>query len=93
MNAEDGSSGNTSSKIVAKGTTEPELICDKIILLELGKHLARISPILPPNRPLNEAPTISMVQRNAIFSWEKPISSSHNGANDKASQGNDLETP
>lgn len=54
MKAVEGSSGNARSKIAAKGMAEAVLICDKIILPELGKCLARTSPIQPPNRPPSE---------------------------------------
>ena len=93
INAVDGSSGNTSSKTAAVGTSEAELICDRIILPELGKHFARLSPIHPPNTHPNEAPIISTVQRTAVCSWEKPISSNHIGANEKADPGIEPETP
>lgn len=86
MNDEDGSSGNTRNKSAAKGTPEAELICDKIILPELGKRLARMSPIHPPKRPPREPAITKRVMRNAVVSWEKPMSSSHIGANDKADQ-------
>lgn len=66
MNAVDGSYGNTRSKIPAKGMLEPALICDSIILPELGKRLARISPILPPNRLPNEPPITKMFRRDAV---------------------------
>ena len=72
---------------------EPELICDKIILPVLGKRFATISPIPPSNRPPSETPITSIVQRNAVSSWEKPTSSNHIGANDQADPENDPKTP
>ena len=94
INAVDGSSGNTSSKTAAVGTSEAELICDRIILPELGKHFARLSPIHPPNTPPNELPIIIMAKRTVNFPEEKPISCNHIGANDeKADPGIEPETP
>lgn len=91
--AVDGSSGKANSKMAAKGMAEPELICDSIILPEFGNLCANISPIFPPNRPPNEAASTNRVQSNAVFTWEKPISSNHSVANDNADQGNVPETP
>lgn len=93
MKAVDGSSGNANSKIAARGMAEPELICDNIILPELGKRWDKISPIFPPNRAPNEPATTNRVQSNAVVTWEKPLSSNQRVANDKADQGNDPETP
>ena len=93
MNAEDGSSGNSTSKIPVKGMAEAVHICDRIVLPVLGKRFARISPIHPPNRPPSETPITRMVERNAVFSCEKPTSSNHIGANDQAAPANDPETP
>lgn len=93
MNAVEGSSGNTSKSIAAKGIADPELIWDRIILPEFGKRLARISPILPPNRPPIEVAIIKRVHSSAVVLWEKPISSNQREANDKADHGNEPETP
>ena len=93
INAVEGSSGNANSKIAAIGIAEPELIWDRIILPELGKRFARISPIFPPKRAPSEPEITKRVMINAVVSWEKPISSSHIGENDQADPGNDPETP
>ena len=93
MAAVDGLSGKTSRSSAASGMADTELICAKIILPESGRILERISPILPPNSPPREAAITNKLMRNAVFLWEKPISSNHMGANDKADQGNEPVTP
>ncbi|MCH89822.1 hypothetical protein A2U01_0010724 [Trifolium medium] len=93
MTAVDGSSGNPNNRIAARGTAEPELICDNIILPEFGNLCDKLSPIHPPSRPPNETATINSDQSNAVVMWEKPISSNQRVANDNADHGNDPETP
>jgi hypothetical protein len=92
-NAVDGSSGKPNKRIAARGIADPELICARIILPEFGRILERISPILPPNKPPTELETTNKAMRKAVFPWEKPISSNHIGANDKADQGKEPVTP
>lgn len=93
VKAVDESSGNPNSKIAAKGMDEPALICDNTILPELGNFWDKKSPIHPPNNDPNEAATINKVQRVAVVTWEKPISSNQSVAKDKPDQGNDPNTP
>ncbi|OAY70660.1 hypothetical protein ACMD2_22841 [Ananas comosus] len=63
---EEGSSGKASSSTAASGIAEPALICDKTILPELGKCLARKSPIFPPkSEPIDDA-TENKVMRTLV---------------------------
>lgn len=66
ITAVEGSSRNPSIKIAAKGTAEPELICDSIILPVFGNRLARISPIFPPNNPPSDKATLNRVKMVAV---------------------------
>lgn len=93
MTTVDGLSGNTSRRIAARGMADAELIWASIILPAFGRRMERISPILPPNSPPSELPITNKAIRKADFPWEKPVSSSHMGANDNADQGNEPVTP
>lgn len=85
--------GKPSSSIAVRGMADAELICASIILPEFGSRLDNLSPIRPPKSPPSEPATTNIPIKNAVFSWEKPVSSSHMGANDKADQGNEPVTP
>lgn len=86
--AVDGSLGKASRSIADRGIADAELICARIILPEFGRRVERISPIVPPNRPPRELAITNRAMRNAVFPWEKPVSSNHMAVNDRADQGN-----
>ncbi|EEF29172.1 conserved hypothetical protein [Ricinus communis] len=72
MNAVDGSSGNIASRIEAKGMAEPALIYNRSIQPELGKCLARISLIVPPNKEIKataKCPSILKQKTDEYSLW------------------------
>ncbi|KAG6547328.1 hypothetical protein Mapa_011265 [Marchantia paleacea] len=86
--AVDGSTGKASKRTAVKGTAIPVHTWATMMRPVSGNQPAILSPIQPPKRPPIDPATMKNAMMVAVLPCEKPMSSSHIGANENVDHAN-----